>query len=155
MISWGRKVAWMENTALRWRFIFEPKVKKYIYGCFFHSFCANDFNNRRLKYVTLKNLIFASYWGSPLVQNSKNSFGYVDSYAKIFLILHTLFENSTIRIAITCAVHLISAHTSQEGKCFYYLYILTMKEVIMTEIFLECFLHECLIHIHIISENTC
>ena len=33
-------------------------------------------------------------------QNSKISFGYVDSYAKIFLILYPSFENSTTRIAI-------------------------------------------------------
>ena len=33
-------------------------------------------------------------------QNSKIFFGYVDSYAKIFLILFPLLENSTTRIAI-------------------------------------------------------
>ena len=33
-------------------------------------------------------------------QNSIISFGYVDSYAKIFLILYPPFENSTTRIAI-------------------------------------------------------
>ena len=39
----------------------------------------------------------------PLIQNSKfNSiFRYVDSYAKIFLILYPPLENSTTRIAIT------------------------------------------------------
>ena len=39
---------------------------------------------------------------SPLIktQNSIISFGYVDSYAKIFLILYPPFENSTTRIAI-------------------------------------------------------
>ena len=48
----------------------------YIYGCFFHSFCATDLNfgtknNGGMKYSTLKTVIFASYWGSPLVQFSK------------------------------------------------------------------------------------
>ena len=33
-------------------------------------------------------------------QNSIISFGYVDSYAKIFLILDPLLENSTTRIAM-------------------------------------------------------
>ena len=39
----------------------------------------------------------------PLNSNSQNSiisFGYVDFYAKIFLILYTRFENSTTRTAI-------------------------------------------------------
>ena len=35
-------------------------------------------------------------------QNSIISFGYVDSYAKIFLILYPLLENSTTRITIIC-----------------------------------------------------
>ena len=44
--------------------------------CFFHSFCATDLNfgtknNGGMKYSTLKTVIFASYWGSPLVQFSK------------------------------------------------------------------------------------
>ena len=55
---------------------FWTKSRKNIYGCFFHSFCATDFNfgNKnygRLKYSTLQSLIFASYWGSPVVQFSK------------------------------------------------------------------------------------
>ena len=38
----------------------------------------------------------------PLIENSKLniSFGYVDSYAKTFLILYPSLENSTTRIAI-------------------------------------------------------
>ena len=55
---------------------FWTKNRKNIYGRFFHSFCATDLNfgtknNGRMKYSTLKTLIFASYWGSPLVQFSK------------------------------------------------------------------------------------
>ena len=43
---------------------------------FFYSFCATDLNfgtknNGGMKYSTLKTVIFASYWGSPLVQFSK------------------------------------------------------------------------------------
>ena len=37
---------------------------------------------------------------SPLIQNPKISFGYVESYAKIFLILYPPLENSTTCIAI-------------------------------------------------------
>ena len=37
---------------------------------------------------------------SPLIQNSIISFGYVDSYAKIFLILYPPLANSTNHIAI-------------------------------------------------------
>ena len=55
---------------------FWTKSKKNIYGCFFHSFCATDLNfgtknNGGMKYSTLKTVIFASYWGSPLVWFSK------------------------------------------------------------------------------------
>ena len=55
---------------------FWAKNRKNIYGRFFHSFCATDLNfgiknDRRMKYSTLKTLIFASYWGSPLVKFSK------------------------------------------------------------------------------------
>ena len=55
---------------------FWTKSKKNIYGCFFHSFCATDLNfviknNGGMKYLTLKTVIFATYWGSPLVQFSK------------------------------------------------------------------------------------
>ena len=55
---------------------FWTKSKKYIYGCSFHSFYATDLkfrtkNNGGMKYSTLKTVIFASYWGSPLVQFSK------------------------------------------------------------------------------------
>jgi hypothetical protein len=55
---------------------FWTKSRKNIYGCFFHSFLATDLNFgnkniRSVKYLTLKTLIFASYWGSPLVQFSK------------------------------------------------------------------------------------
>ena len=55
---------------------FWTKDSKNIYECFFHSLCATDLNfgtknNGRIKYSTLKTLIFASYWGSPLVQFSK------------------------------------------------------------------------------------
>ena len=47
-----------------------------LYGYFFHSFCVTDLNfgtqnNGGMKYSTLKTVIFASYWGSPLVQFSK------------------------------------------------------------------------------------
>ena len=45
-------------------------------GVFFHSFCATDLNFGiknfgGMKYSSLKTVIFASYWGSPLVQFSK------------------------------------------------------------------------------------
>ena len=55
---------------------FWTKSKINIYGCFFHSFCATDLNygtknNGRMAYSTLKTLIFASNWGSSLVQFSK------------------------------------------------------------------------------------
>ena len=55
---------------------FWTKSRKNRYGCFFHSFCATDLNfgtknNGRIKQSTIKTLIFASYWGSPLVQFSK------------------------------------------------------------------------------------
>ena len=55
---------------------FWTKSKKDIYGCFFHSFCATDLNfgtqnNGGMKYSTLKTVIFARYWGYPLVQFSK------------------------------------------------------------------------------------
>ena len=52
---------------------FWTESRKNIYGCFFHSFCATDLNFgtkniRGMKYPTV---IFASYWGSLLVQFSK------------------------------------------------------------------------------------
>ena len=45
-------------------------------GVFLHSFWATDLNfgtkyNGRMKYLTLKTLIFANYWDSLLVQFSK------------------------------------------------------------------------------------
>ena len=54
--------------------------------------------------IIFKSLCFLQWCpifdSSPLIQNSKFSYGYVDSYAKIFLILYPPFENSTTRIAI-------------------------------------------------------
>ena len=49
-------------------------INTHIY--FFYSFCATDLNfgtknNGGMKYSTLKTVIFASCWGSPLVQFSK------------------------------------------------------------------------------------
>ena len=40
-------------------------------------------------------------------QNSVISFGYVDSYVKIFLMFYPLFENSTNHIAITVRKQLL------------------------------------------------
>jgi hypothetical protein len=40
----------------------------------------------------------------------KISFGYIDSYAKIFLILYPLLENSTTRIAIAYILKTLSRH---------------------------------------------
>ena len=44
----------------------------------------------------------APHWSNS--QNSIISFGYVDFYAEVFLILYTPFENSTTRIAIMCTM---------------------------------------------------
>ena len=67
---------------------FWTKSRKIIHGCFFHSFCDTDFNfgtknKGRIKQSTLKTLIFASYWGSPLDQFSK--FNYLIWLQLIFM----------------------------------------------------------------------
>ena len=85
---------------------FGTKSRKNIFGCY-HSFCATDLNfgtksNGGMKYSTLKTVIFASYWGSPLVQFSKfkNFLWYVDSYEKNISNFVSSLENSTSPIAI-------------------------------------------------------
>ena len=55
---------------------FWTKSKNIYIWVFFPLICATDFNfgtknNGRRKYSTLKTVIFASYWGTPLVQFSK------------------------------------------------------------------------------------
>jgi hypothetical protein len=79
-----------------------------------------------MKYSTLKTVIFASYWGSPLVQISnlkiqKISFGYVDSYAKTILILYPSLENSTTPIAILLlsSINVTSEFSGIKQKTFY------------------------------------
>ena len=50
--------------------------------------------------IDFESQILALFDTSPFTQNSIISFEYVDSLAKIFLILHPPFENSRTRIAI-------------------------------------------------------
>ena len=72
---------------------------------------SDDFWDRKLSLkVKLRHLpITAPHYTNS--QNSIISFGYVDFYAKNFLILYTPFENSTNRIAIMLAFAL----TTQDG----------------------------------------
>ena len=48
------------------------KSRKKLYGCFFHSICANFGNKNigRTKLTTLKMLIFANFWGPEVVGSS-------------------------------------------------------------------------------------
>ena len=61
---------------------------------------SNDFRRRKLT-LKAKCRPFLTPPHDTNSQNSIISFGYVDSYATIFLILYPLLENSTTRIAIT------------------------------------------------------
>ena len=86
---------------------FLTKSKKNIYGYFFHSFCATDLhfgtkNIGGMKYSTLTTVIFASYWGSPLVQFSKfkNFLWACWFLCKNLLILYPSLENSATPIAM-------------------------------------------------------
>ena len=89
---------------------FWTKNRKNIYECFFHSFCATDLNfgtknNGRMKYSTLKTVIFASYWGSLLVQFSKfNNFLWVCWF---------LFKNHSNFVSPSWQVDNLHYHTWQ------------------------------------------
>ena len=74
-----------------------------------------------LKLRTLKTLIFASYWGSPLAQFWKfnNYFWLCWFFTKIFLILYPWSWNSITGNAIRACTYLIS-------KCWWFLIVLLL-----------------------------
>ena len=59
---------------------------------------SDNFQHRKLT-LKVKFLHFLTARHQSKTQNSIISYGYVDSFAKIFLILYPLLENSTTRIA--------------------------------------------------------
>ena len=70
-LRWHRVSVACKNQSFKLVY-FWTKSRKYIYGCFFHSFCATDLkfgtkNIRSMKLSILKTLIFASYWDSCLL----------------------------------------------------------------------------------------
>ena len=81
---------------------FWTKSRKNIYGCFFHSFCATDLNfdtknNGGMKYSTIKTVIFASCWGSPLVQFSK--------FKNFLWVCWFLCKNLSNFVSLPCKFH--------------------------------------------------